>query len=257
MEKGKIISAWRQGYFSEATIWLTPHQHRYDGLIYQLSQKLTLCNNDEFYSFIHCKDQGMQPWIDAVANSSLHNENPPIAFWRRAIRQAKRNNSVLVYESSFLIELLLERECYSNAFRLFSQTIERLLYAECHHKDWIRKGIVKTEGYKNSSFYRLIEGWLNSKLLTHQKRQELRTVLHNIREIRNEIVHKAMPIQATEIVEIWIDSQLEDFQSLNYTDDKLAVHEGMKIIINWIYSQREKTLFKSLYEWGLEILERK
>ena len=155
-----------------------------------------------------------------------------------------------------MIELLLARECYSNAFRLFSQTIERLLYAECQHKGWIDKGIVKTEGQKNPNFYRLIEGWLNSKLLTYQKRQELRYILHNIREIRNEIVHKAIPIQAAEILEIWIDSELEDFQQLNYTDDKLAVHQGMKIIMNWIYHQREKTLFKSLYEWGLEILER-
>lgn len=260
VEKPKIISAWKRGDFNEARIWLTPHQHRYDGLIYQLATKLTLCNNGDHNTFIRYR---IKSWFDTPNKSSLVSKQQYsdwIKLWKSV--HPDKYLSAFIYESSFSIYLLLERGNYTNAFSLFAQTLERLLYRKYKDDKWLENGIIKIPEhkmkYKNNytpDFIDLIDAWINVEGFSSQKRDDYKNVLDRVRLKRNKIVHEAISLKPEAILEVWKNSSIKDFKRLNTTNDKTAIYEGMKVIMNWIYPQKDMTLFEALYDWGLKTLK--
>lgn len=259
LEKTKIVSAWKRGDFNEARIWLTPHQHKYEGLLYQLAEKLTLCNNGEFRKFIFEGKLGIQSWLKNYKGSHVADQNS----WNDWLKEKRKNRSEFIYEQSFLIYVFLTRNNYTNAFRVFSQIVEKLLYQQYVENNWLSEGIItipkRNEQYRNNynpPFTDLIDGWLSVQSFDRADHKKYDRVLHGIRKLRNSTIHDATPILPKKICNLWSNSKLDCFNHIKDSHDNLSIYEGMEIILKWIYPKKGGTLCRYLYEWGLETLKR-
>lgn len=254
LERLRVISAWERGDFWEAEIWLTSHQTRYDGLLYQLAGKLALSTNWEIYKFLQDNHKGIKSWLELKALSKW-SEPEQVRAWQKQLQNNQHSEFAQAWESCFLIDLQLYRGNFTTAFMQFAQTLERLLYIHAQEGNWIKKGLVTlSSNSPEPSFHALINGWGNLKGL-NAKNKWIK-LLHRIREQRNKIVHNAKPLTSQEIKAVWSDEGLFVVPwTGNGTNDILQlINEVLKAVCAPSWTIPDKSLVRSLYDWGLELL---
>ena len=152
-------------------------------------------------------------------------------------------------ESWFLVDLILSRESYTNAFFQFALTLERIIYIKLKHT----KGSELILGDGNQlDFQELINAWCKIKGL--DENNSWSKLLHRIRKKRNKIVHEAEAATLSQIRSIWADGGLFP---VSITNDHREISKLMLDVLNKVCEgiwHPEKTLLRSLYKWGLEVL---
>jgi len=250
LERLRVNSAWERGDFREAEIWLTSHQRRYKGLLYQLAGKLALSTNWEIYHFLKDKERGIEGWLRLETLRNFAGSEQ-IEAWLKQLQTTRTNNFAIAWESSFLIYLQLTRSNYTSAFMQFAQTLERLLSIYAKEDDWKTKGLLK----KKNNFYSLINA--RCELNKPHDNSQNSQLLHSIREKRNDIVHSAEPLTPEEVKAVWSNNGLLS-ESLT-GDDRNGIMQLMsqtlELVSNPDWELPSKTLLRSLYDWGLDLLQ--
>ena len=259
LERSRVIVAWEQGDFREAKFWLSSHQNRYGGLLYQLAEKLALSINRDVYNFLHNSDKGIESWLQSAAKIPEIAEPALVGAWQEQLCRSRSSRSAEAWEACFLVYLLLRRENYTDACMQFAQTLERLLYIHYQTGDWEQKSYItlsiNNSGKKQEpSFRQLIEAW--SKLNSYRLEHKWPKLLDRIREKRNEIVHKAEPITPGQVQALWSQDGLFSVKITgNYTQDiMLLMMKVLKEVCDPTWKIPEQPLLQSLYEWGLKLL---
>jgi hypothetical protein len=254
----RVCSAWERGDFREAEIWLTSHQTRYDGLLYQLAGKLALSANWEIYKFLQDKANGIESWLQ-LKTLTAWASSEQIHTWQQQLQISRESNFIQAWESCFLIDLQLYRGNCTTAFMQFAQALERLLYIRAKEEQWIEKGLVEFppnyRGLRDEpNFYALINAW--GKLQNLDRESKWVVLLHRIREQRNDIVHNAIPLTAQQMKAVWSDEGLFVVPwTGNGTNDILQLsNEVLKAVCAPSWTIPDKPLVRSLYEWGLHLL---
>lgn len=254
LERLRVISAWERGDFGEVEIWLTSHQNRYDGLLYQLAGKLALATNWEVYKFLQDKNEGIESWLQSEALIPWV-EFQQIQSWQQQLKTSRASKFAQAWESCFLIELQLYRGNYTTAFMQLSQTIERLLYLQSQEGKWLEKRWVKLQ--KNSrepNFYSLINAW--GKLNNLDNASDWVRLLHRIREQRNKIVHSAKPLSVEQVKAVWSDDNLFPVSEIGSVVNNILqmMSKALETVCVTSWTIPDKPLLRSLYDWGLNLL---
>lgn len=255
LERKRVRSAWERGDFREAEIWLTSHQSRYDGLLYQLASRLALSTNWEIYNFLQDKEQGIESWLQLEALSNWA-KSEQIAAWKTQLQTMRQQDFAQAWESHFLIYLQLIRDNYTNAFMQFAQTLERLLSIYGKEDDWVKKGLAQKRNKDTEpSFYSLINAWCKRNHLKGNTQES--QLLHGIREQRNQVVHSAHPLTLEQIKAIWCNNGLfsQPLTGDDRTDIMQLMSQTLELIGNPDWLIPEKPLLRSLYDWGLNLLQ--
>jgi hypothetical protein len=255
LERERVMSAWKRGDFREAEIWLTSHQSRYAGLLYQLAGKLALSTNWEIFNFLQDEERGIANWLRSKALGDLA-EPEQINAWKEQVRTTLENNFYQAWESRFLIYLQLTRGNYTSAFMQFAQTLERLLAIYAKEDEWVERRLANTRGRdQEPSFYSLINAWceVNQKGEDSQECQ----LLHSIRKQRNQVVHSAHPLTQTQVQAIWLSNGLfsETLTGDEATDVMQLMSNTLELVCNPDWDIPEQPLLRSLYNWGLNLLQ--
>ncbi|NER93614.1 MAG: hypothetical protein F6J86_07210 [Symploca sp. SIO1B1] len=248
LERQRVISAWERGDFREAEIWLTSHQRQYERLLYQLASQLALSTNWEISSFLHDTEQGIETWLQSATLNNFA-EAEQIEAWKQQVKTTQNSDFAQAWEAHFLIYLQLIRRNYTTAFMQFAQTLERLLSLHAQQDDWVTKGIAKTRSNEQiPSFYSLINAWcqVNQSGQDHQ----ISEFLHGIRQQRNYIVYHAQPLTLEDIQRLW-----SNFSQDNQTDIMQLLSQTLKLVCHPDWKIPEKPLLRSLYDWGLHLLQ--
>ncbi|KAF3886047.1 MULTISPECIES: hypothetical protein [Nostocales] len=248
LERMRVISAWERGDFSEAQLWLKPHQSRYKSL-YKLAGILALYTNWETKKFLIA----IENWVRSNDVAKV-TSNEQIQAWQEQLHQFNNSQLIKTWESSFLIEIPLLKRNYSTAFMQFTQIVERLLCVQCDEQNWMSRGYITQIPGQNypPSLLELIEGWRRSHNLSEDNKWY--KLLNRIRKKRNKVVHYAESLTFAQIRTIWAECGLftassseesEVIKSLMFSVLK-QVSPGVKI---------ENLLVPSLYKWGLDLLK--
>jgi hypothetical protein len=254
LERLRVISAWERGDFWEAEIWLTSHQNRYNGLLYQLASKLALSTNWEIYKFLQDKEEGIESWLQSETLTKWA-EPGQITSWLCQLQNSRESEFAQAWESCFIIDLQLYRGNYTTAFMQFAQTLERLLYIYAKEERWTEQGLITlSSSYREPNFYSLINAWGQLEHLDGQS--DWVQLLHRIRERRNKIVHSAKPLTSEQVKAVWSDDGLfVVYEMGNATNDIMQLmSEVLKAVCAPNWTIPEKPLLRSLYEWGLHLL---
>lgn len=251
LERSRIISAWERGDFLEAQLWLKAHQNR-QKVLYQLAGYLSLSTNWEIASFLHNKNFETG-WLRAKALSNLATA-AEIKNWRDRLLFLRQNEFGKAWESVFLIELALERENYTGAFVQFTQTWERLLYLACQEEDWIGKGWIQIDSDRGSdpSFSQLIYTWLTRNNYT--KSDRLWQLFTALRKKRNNIIHKAEALTLTELRSLWMEKGWTVKPNADSTEIGKLMMDILQRVCRSNWQIPDRTLLRSLYDWGLKVL---
>ncbi|MGQ9869545.1 hypothetical protein [Leptodesmis sp.] len=257
VERERICSAWEQGDFGEAKVWLAGYRDRRKAL-YQLAERLALAANWQLQDALK-QLQGAQ-WLDAPPTKR---EVPKRlrSQWRAAIQERCKTNEtpkskfLKIWEETFLIWLELKRQNVSLAFFYFSRTLERLLYLRCKIEDWIKQGwLTPPEDKRNwgsnykASFGELWRAFQKMKNLNDDAR--LVEQFKAINELRNKQVHSSHPLTLTDITEkLFPESSNSDWK-ITYK----ALEQLLQSVCSDDWTIPEEPLLQSLYQWGLDSL---
>lgn len=253
LEKLRIKSAWQRGDFAEAKLWLEPHQSRHKTL-YQLAGYLADAANNQVVPA--CKN--LRNWVNAK-DLTQHTSSEQRQDWQQQIAETCNSQFLQVWESSFLIELALQRQNYTAAMMQFAQVLERLLYLQYQDGDWLKKGyITLPEGFSNSREYNpglggLILGWCKFQRLNSKDKFAL--LLDRIRNKRNQLVHSGEAVTLGQIRSLWADGGLFP---VKITDDPAEIWRLMQEVLEKVCEKTKSIpdfrLLRSLYQWGLQSL---
>lgn len=251
LERLRVISAWERGDFLEAQLWLKAHQNRHK-VLYQLAGYLSLSTNWEIASFLNNKNFETG-WLRAKALSNLATEEE-IKNWRDRLLFLRQNEFAKAWESVFLFELALEKENYTGGFVQFAQTLERLLYLRCQEEDWIDKGWIQVDSDRGSdpSFSQLIYTWLTRNNYT--KSDRLWQLFTALRKKRNNIIHKAEAVTLAELRSLWAEKGWTVKANANSTEIGKLMMDILQRVCRSNWQIPDRTLLRSLYDWGLKIL---
>jgi hypothetical protein len=112
---------------------------------------------------------GIQSWSSSKSLPKVVNPEQ-IDSWQKQLRYNREKKFALAWESCFLIDILLGRNNYTNAFIQFAQTLERLLYIQFEFGNWLEKRYVISPAHLSylgkkydPTFKELIDGWCKLK----------------------------------------------------------------------------------------------
>ena len=246
LERERIRSAWQQGNFAEARVWLTAHQANH-AVLYRLAEILSIASNGQLVEALKRLRGG---WL---ASKSLTASIEQIQQWQQKVsnlipaHNTSESETLQAWETMLLIELALKRESYTAAFMQFAQLLERLLAIQARANQWVKRGyVMPPESFRgaresfNPGLGGLIIGWGKANRV-----QELNAhyqLLDKIRELRNDAVHEGRAVTQT------------DFQSrLKWKQDEIM--RAMQIVLQQVSVKQvivpEQLLLKSLHQWGL------
>lgn len=242
MERSRILSAWQRGDFTEAKLWLASHKDDYSAL-YHLADMLAVANN---WQLVDALRKIRKHWICS------HNLNNIVStqqqtHWQQQLAQrlpkasTAQSRFLQTWETTWLIELALQRGHTTAAFMQFAQTLERLLYLQ--HQQLT---LASTDAAKHSGFYTLIASWCEANAITSHA--PIAKQLHKIREKRNKLVHSGQPVPNRELAQLF-----------SYQPEHTVLQSMMALLHTLCCSSweiPEQPLLKSLAEWGQSQLKR-
>lgn len=259
LERSRVISAWQRGDFKEAEIWLSAHQSRYKGVLYKLAGQLALLVNGDFRTFLDAGNKGIENWLRSPALKELADPQK-IQGWLELCVSLRTREPAKVFESTLSIYLALRRGDYSNAFRLFAQTLERLLYLQYKTQNWLGKGFVTippTSTYLGANYQpglkQLIDGWFDAT--GREKEGQPYKLFETIRYTRNAIVHDGDATNLAEIISVWSANNLPiPVTQLQYEGLMEQMVKTLQMVAPRDWDIPNPTLGRSLYDWGLDLL---
>jgi len=237
IERLRIVSAWQQGNFQAAALWLMAHQDRHRQL-YRLAQHLSLATNWQIEALF--KPQGIAQWLQAGSLAELV-EPEQLGVWQDQSKEIRHSPLAQTWETSFLIYLLLRQGNYTDAFMRFAQTLERLLYLRSQSEQWFSDDELKK---RHPGFKQLIDSWFQVQ------GRPLKGALYNrfdgIRNARNQAVHQAKAMTLKDLCRLWKD------RSRTPTDVE-SLHSAMVTTLKHISPPPlgSMSFLESLYHWGL------
>jgi len=234
LEKLRIISAWKRGDFSEAKIWLESHRENYE-ILYKLAQWLVLATNREKEQFIN----NIGNWITSNLSRKYISQNVR-DDWKEKLNNIREDSYWKLWEDTFIIESLLLRDNYTNAYIIFSQILESYLSLRCQNLSLCQPNLET-----------LVNEW--TKLTNADKNWV--DLLHELRKKRNDIIHKQESITFESFKSLW--------RRNGFPVDKINKNQNL---INLIIPTLQKvcgskntpppdTLLSSLSQWGLTFLQ--
>ena len=250
VERLRVISALERGDFKEAQIWLEPHRNRYEALC-KLSTCLAYFFNGESSKFRRL----LNDWLKSNA---IENTVPDLLRnqWIAALEQYCENESASIWENNFITLTLMRRENYSNAFIIFTQSLERVLYQQ-HVK--INSNNQNISGIRNEArqpnFEDLIDIWCNNRNFNRNiSRNNWCKLLHSIRMKRNLVVHKGESLNLADLRQIWTNSGF----AVKYTQDSEIISnlqiDLLKELFHDIWCPPRSFLLQDLCEWSIQRL---
>ncbi|GAB4335163.1 MAG: hypothetical protein OHK0047_24230 [Leptolyngbyaceae cyanobacterium] len=257
VERERICSAWERGDFGEARVWLSAHRDRHEAL-YQLAERLALATNWQLQDAL--KQLHGEKWLDAPptrreTSKLLRNQ------WREAIQARCKPNEtpeskfLKIWEVTFLVWLELKRQNISLAFLYFSQTLERLLFLRYETEDWINQGWLKLPEDKQSwgSNYKASFGELWRAFQAMEQLPDdaaLVKQFEKINELRNSAVHRREPLT----VDALNQKLFPELPQPDWEKTYQAMDHLLRSVCSKSWSIPEDTLLRSLYRWGLDVL---
>jgi hypothetical protein len=255
VERERIVSAWKRGDFTEASVWLEAHKDRHE-VVYKLAKHLALANNGETKSSL----SQLRNWCNSKIVSSRV-EVSQVKTWQGMLQPLLQKELSLewrfqlAWEDTLFIELALERSNYTIAFLQFSQLLERLLYTRAKSDNWVqRRYMVPPETYRGSlanyepsGLGSLLMGWY--KLKNYDENHQWYKLLNAIRILRNDVVHQGKSVNEAEIRTLWRRAGFEDSIA-----GIVLMMQVLNHVIENCWSPPPESLLRSLYEWGLEQL---
>lgn len=245
LERLRIISAWERGDFVEAQLWLKIHQTRHP-LLYKLAGFLARYSNWESDSDLLCK---LGEWLNS---NNLNNvvDSEKIQSWKTQLQKMQSDNITQLWESTILMELCLYRENYTAAFIQFTQLLERGLYIQAESQNWIAKGWILNKNH-DPSLADLMQAWCQYKKLNQDSKWS--KLLYDIRQKRNQIIHKNESITLRKIRSIWANN---DFPVIFPETPEILKSLMMNVLMEINPPPNfYQLLMRSLYQWGLNHLK--
>jgi hypothetical protein len=246
LERERIWSAWQQGNFAEARIWLTAHQSRQKSL-YTLAGHLNLAVNGQIDDVLkQLRDGWLKSRSLLVESGELQRWNTLVAE-RLPQKPTPNSNALQAWELVWLIELALRRHNFSIAFQHFYQVLERLLFLQCHQGQWLQKRHIEPHpNYRgNLQDYTpglggLILGW--EKFKRSRPNDPFIRQLNAIRLLRNDVAHTGQAVTEQKLQSLFgMETTL-----LRAMLDLLAVVSPIP--------QPAQLLLKEIGQWGLKAL---
>jgi hypothetical protein len=246
LERERIRSAWQQGNFVEAQVWLTAHQGRHAAL-YKLAGHLGLAVNGQVRDALKQLRDG---WL---RSRHLPAEIAQLQQWNALIaerlpqEETPNSDGLQTWEVTWLIELALYRSNFSITFQLFSQVLERFLFIRCQQEQWIQKRYIqanpnytgKAEDY-NPGLGGLIIGWEMAQ--RSRPNDPFVKQLNRIRELRNNVVHTGQAVTETNL------------RSLLGQDSTVLV--AMLTVLETVspIAKPNQVVLREIGQWGLKAL---
>ena len=170
---------------------------------------------------------------------NLNLKEEQVKKWKEQLQLLKDNDYAQTLENYFIIQNLLERKNYTNAFMLFAQVVERVLS-------------LKLSQYQ-LEFSKLIDQW--NQQYNGNKNDQWFQLLHDIRKERNEVVHEGKSMTLMKISNIWNKNKFP----FPYTEDSSKLLKPLHEVINKVYQGKTQlasnTFSHSLAYWGLNFLQ--
>jgi hypothetical protein len=246
LERERIRSAWQQGSFEEARVWLTAHQGRHAAL-YQLAGHLGLAVNGQVSDALKLLRDG---WLRSrnlpVEAIKLQQWNVLIAE-RLPREETQTSYALQTWESVWLVELALNRGNFSIAFQNFFQVLERLLFIQCQQGHWIQNQYIQPnpnyrglpEDY-NPGLGGLILGW--EKMSRARPNDPFIKQLNEIRLLRNDVSHTGQAVTELKLRSLF--------------GKETVLLESMSVVLAKVspIPQPEQLLLRDIGDWGLEAL---
>ncbi|MEH2002821.1 MAG: hypothetical protein V7L00_29525 [Nostoc sp.] len=173
-----------------------------------------------------------------------------IQSWKTQLQKMQAEDITKLWESTILIELCLYRENYTAAFIQFTQLLERLLYIQSESQNWIAKAWIINKNH-DPSLADLMQGWCQFKKFNQDSKWS--KLLYEIRQNRNQIIHKSESITLRKIRSIWANNDFPvTFPETPEIIKNLMMNVLMEISTPPNFGQ---LLMRSLYQWGLNHLK--
>ena len=155
MERSRILSAWERGDFTEAKLWLTSHKEDYSAL-YHLADMLAIANN---WQLVDALRKIRKHWLfghnlNNIVSPEQQNQWQQQLTSRLPKAPTVQSRFLQTWETTWFIELALQRSHTTAAFMQFAQTLERLLYLQ--HQ---QLSSASNDTAKHAGFYTLISSW--------------------------------------------------------------------------------------------------
>jgi hypothetical protein len=246
LERERIRSAWQQGNFTEARVWLTAHRANHAAL-YQLAGHLSLAINGQTNDALKQLRDG---WLKSrqlrVETAQLQQWNGLLAE-RMPQSNTPTSEALQTWESVWLIELALRRSNFSIAFQHFFQVLERLLFIQCQQEQWLQERYIQPnpnytgnlQDY-NPGLGGLILGW--GKARRSRPNDPFIKQLNHIRELRNEVAHTGQAVTEAKLRSL-----------LGQPGELLQAMVAILATVSPI-PQPEQLLLQDIGQWGLEAL---
>jgi len=160
--------------------------------------------------------------------------------WKEKLNNIREDSYWKLWEDTFIIESLLLRDNYTNAYIIFSQILESYLSLRCQNLSLCQPNLET-----------LVNEW--TKLTNADKNWV--DLLHELRKKRNDIIHKQESITFESFKSLW--------RRNGFPVDKINKNQNL---INLIIPTLQKvcgskntpppdTLLSSLSQWGLTFLQ--
>jgi hypothetical protein len=245
LERLRIISAWERGDFVEAQIWLKVHQNRHS-LLYKLAGFLARYSNWESNPDFFRK---LGEWLNSNDVSKAVDVEQ-IQAWKTQLAKMQAHDLTKLWESTIIIDLSLQRENYTSAFIQFTQILEQLLYMQSEAQNWIVNNRI---GSRNDepSLSELMQAWCQYKRFNQD--HQWSKLLYDIRQKRNQVIHKGKSITLREIRHLWANNNFP----VGFPETPEIIKNLMMTVLKEIspLPSFNQLLMRSLYEWGLNYLK--
>ena len=242
LERLRVISALERGDFTEARLLLQPHRAQYD-VLYKFSNCLAYFLNGETKQFKLL----ISSWLNSKAVAAVITREMK-DNWILRLEQYSNDEHLKIWENFFINLTLLRRENYTNAFIVFAQSIERILFEQFRDD-------INSQGLETPSFKELIDAWVEIfRTSDNPIPEKWGCLLHNIREKRNSVVHTGEFMNIAKFCRIWRDAGFTIPNSLSYIDIWNLQIELIRKLYSGIWNPPNDLLLQSISDWGVQQL---
>ncbi|MBE9039626.1 hypothetical protein IQ235_02300 [Oscillatoriales cyanobacterium LEGE 11467] len=262
-ERSRIVAAWERGDFKEAQIALSYHPLRYGGLLGNLARQLEGWKQGKIsLSVLHSSTDSLEAWLNSPQLPELATPER-VRHWQQQLEELRTRPESQAWEATFLMDLLLKNNDSPEAFLQFARILERFLYLQYKEQKWLEKGYVSRPKYLNHlgnsyqpGLKRLVDTWL--RVTGRSQTGAVDRLFDNICNTRTIILQKTETVPFDEILLVWSKNGWPiEFTRPPYLGLMQRMHEALKMVCDPAWSIAEPTLGRSLYEWGLKVLQQR
>ncbi|MDY6939780.1 MAG: hypothetical protein SWY16_19275 [Cyanobacteriota bacterium] len=260
-ERSQIVKAWKRGDFPTARSSLSAHPQRDGELLASLAGQLEQWKTGNIRSLLlNAEASSLVRWL----NSPILSERVTldrVQHWQQKLNELREHPEAQAWEATFLMDLHLKNGDFPEAFLQFARILERLLYLQYEAHNWLGRGYVVMPNYLNHlgksyqpGLKRLVNAWL--KMTGRSQKGAINQLFDNICNTRSIIFQKTEKMPLDEILFVWSKNGWPiEFTRPQYLGLMQRMHEALKMVCDPAWNISEPTLGRSLYEWGLNVIQ--